>query len=113
MTEKLDRDNLLWEGSRMFLPEHKRALLEHRAQQQRPNPPQPTDEQQLEEWNYMLAEAEATGNLLHFTVFEHGYFSVQEGLVTKPVQDGSIRCQSKKGEPFSIKVAKLVKLDWA
>lgn len=52
----LDRKNLLWESSRMFLPEHRQSLLNQRKETERFLPPE-LDEQQLEEFSYLLQEA--------------------------------------------------------
>ncbi len=35
MNDHLKRGNLLWEGSRMFLPEHKQSLLERKRLKQK------------------------------------------------------------------------------
>ncbi|SFI95966.1 YolD-like family protein [Thermoflavimicrobium dichotomicum] len=40
----LYRKNMLWEGSRMFLPEHREQLLKHYKQQQTFTPPILTEE---------------------------------------------------------------------
>lgn len=56
MSRILDRKNLLWEGSRMFLPEHRQALLEQRRKAEEFTPPE-LDESQLEYMNYLLQEA--------------------------------------------------------
>lgn len=53
---KLDRNNILWEGSRMFLPEHRHALLQQRKDAEKLVPPI-LDEQQLEAITYILQEA--------------------------------------------------------
>jgi len=48
--------NLKWEASRMMLPEHKEALLQHRkylTQKEKPH----LDEQRLEEFSLLLFEA--------------------------------------------------------
>lgn len=55
----MQRGNLLWEGSRMILPEHRKRLLEYRdqvdraAKYHRPS----WDEQQLEEFQHLLSWA--------------------------------------------------------
>ncbi|WP_124728076.1 YolD-like family protein [Staphylospora marina] len=54
--EGLDRKNMLWEGSRMFLPEHRQALLRQRAEAERVEPPE-LDEDRLEEINRLVVEA--------------------------------------------------------
>lgn len=52
----LKRGNLLWEGSRMILPEHREQLLEYRRKQNEFQVPE-LDEDQIAEINRMLAEA--------------------------------------------------------
>ncbi|GAB7387339.1 hypothetical protein BSNK01_11750 [Bacillaceae bacterium] len=51
--------NLLWESSRMILPEHKQALNEHRRRQEweEQNRRPELDEQELQEMTYRLQEA--------------------------------------------------------
>jgi hypothetical protein len=56
MSDILDRQNLLWEGSRMFLPEHRQALQEQRRKQTEYIPPV-LGEDQIEYMNYILQEA--------------------------------------------------------
>ncbi|SEM68651.1 YolD-like family protein [Lihuaxuella thermophila] len=56
MSKILNRKNLLWEGSRMFLPEHREALLEQRRQAEEFVPPE-LDESHMEMINYILQEA--------------------------------------------------------
>ncbi|MEB3101225.1 YolD-like family protein [Ferviditalea candida] len=52
----LKRGNLLWEGSRMMLPEHREQLLEYRRKQKEFQVPE-LDEDQISKINRMLAEA--------------------------------------------------------
>lgn len=54
--DHLRRGNLLWEGSRMMLPEHKERLLSHRRQLGSRARPE-LDEQQLQEFSQTLALA--------------------------------------------------------
>lgn len=56
MSKILNRQNLLWEGSRMFLPEHREGLLEQRRKAEEFVPPE-LDESQMEAINYILQEA--------------------------------------------------------
>ncbi len=55
----MQRGNLLWEGSRMILPEHRKRLLDYRDQVERAAKYlRPVwDEQQLEEFQYLLSWA--------------------------------------------------------
>lgn len=56
MKEILYRDNKLWEGSRMFLPEHKEALLAYYQQEKKISTPT-LDDQQKEHIARMLQKA--------------------------------------------------------
>jgi hypothetical protein len=47
---------MLWEGSRMFLPEHRNALLQQRKDANKLTPPV-LDEQQMDAIAYILQEA--------------------------------------------------------
>lgn len=51
----LNRQNMLWEGSRMFLPEHREQLQKHYQQSKEFIPPY-LDEQALEEINRLILE---------------------------------------------------------
>ena len=82
MTEHLKRGNLLWEGSRMFLPEHKEALL--KLQQKEHHQPKPDlDEQAFHQMGLYIVTA------LNYTLPVRIYYWEQhqikeiEGLVTK------------------------------
>ena len=54
MSEHLKRGNLLWEGSRMFLPEHKEALLELKEKEKRQVKPELDDQAYHEMGMYLL-----------------------------------------------------------
>ncbi len=56
MSSPLNRKNLLWEGSRMFLPEHRESLLKQREEQEDFKPPEP-DVDKLQEMNRIILEA--------------------------------------------------------
>ncbi|TCS95104.1 YolD-like family protein [Hazenella coriacea] len=56
MSDILDRKNILWESSRMFLPEHRQALLEQHRKVTEYHPPE-LDEDQKTYMNYLLQEA--------------------------------------------------------
>lgn len=60
--------NLMWEGSRMILPEHRAALKQYNYEKQRIDRPM-LDEQYLQDLEYMLKEAQQRGRLLRITVF--------------------------------------------
>lgn len=52
----LNRKNMLWEGSRMFLPEHREQLQALREKQNKKNAPRLANDQ-IEELNWTLQEA--------------------------------------------------------
>lgn len=54
--DELKRGNLLWESSRMMLPEHKEALLE-RNRKQKELPPPLLGEDQLVELNHVILQS--------------------------------------------------------
>jgi hypothetical protein len=56
MSEILDRKNMLWEGSRMFLPEHRQALVEQRNRANDFTPPELDDDRWME-INRLILEA--------------------------------------------------------
>lgn len=62
----LKRGNLLWESSRMFLPEHKEQLLTHRRRQRAFVPPD-LDEDRIRQLNEQIGEARASGRRVAVT----------------------------------------------
>ncbi|WP_088105602.1 YolD-like family protein [Halalkalibacter urbisdiaboli] len=80
MIEPLKRGNLLWESSRMFLPEHKQALLA-RKETLKKVPKPLLDDQELQEIGYVVMDS------LHYTLsieveyWEDGFFKVVNGIV--------------------------------
>lgn len=82
MSGYLQRGNKLWEGSRMFLPEHKQALLKWQKEQEKQAKPE-LDEQQLEEMNHMLISACRLRVPVTVRFFEAGNFFTATGTITK------------------------------
>lgn len=89
MSEPLNRKNLLWEGSRFMLPEHRSALEKHHQEKQKVAKPD-LDEQQLELLEQMIRAAKANDSLLTFTYWEDGLYRTIEGRVA------TINVQAKK-----------------
>lgn len=56
MSNELYRGNLLWEGSRMFLPEHREMVEQQRQREQEYKQPELAVDQ-WEEMDYLLQEA--------------------------------------------------------
>lgn len=63
--------NILWESSRMMLPEHKEQLLRHRRKLGKQDKPT-LDEQRLEELGQTLGIALHEGAALRLTLYDHG-----------------------------------------
>jgi hypothetical protein len=109
---ELNRNNILWESSRMFLPEHKQAILEQRKEATRFVPPE-LDEQKLEEIGYLIQEAIEQEQPVLVTYA--GDYQVEEfcGFVDKvDIRDKYIHLsngQHKKRISFD----KLMSVDWA
>lgn len=76
----LKRGNMLWEGSRMMLPEHKQAILD-RKQQQQLVPKPSLDEQKLNELDEVICEAMAENQPLHFKYYQKGKILNMTGKV--------------------------------
>ena len=72
MSEHLKRGNMLWEGSRMFLPEHREQLLARRKAKARIEKPV-LDEQQQEEVNRTVTEALVEGFPVMITYYHEGH----------------------------------------
>lgn len=71
----MQRGNLLWESSRMILPEHRKKLLEYRDQAERAAKYRRPiwDEQQLEEFQFMLSWAIGENREVTLSYYtEHG-----------------------------------------
>lgn len=61
--------NVMWESSRMVIPEHKNALLRHYQERNRRERPE-IDEQSFEEIGRMIQEAAETGRLIQLNVYD-------------------------------------------
>ncbi|MDA3129110.1 YolD-like family protein [Aliibacillus thermotolerans] len=78
----LQRGNKLWEGSRMFLPEHKQALIDWQKEQQKVTKPI-LDEQELDVLNRTLHTALVQQASLRITYYEEGHLLEIVGYVDK------------------------------
>lgn len=108
----LKRGNLLWESSRMFLPEHREQLLEHRRRLRAFIPPEP-DEDRIRLMNGVLAAAMATGRRVAVTVAGECAPEVRVGRVDKadPVL-GRLRLNTDDGRMW-IPFGRLLHAEWA
>jgi len=108
----LKRGNLLWESSRMFLPEHREQLLEHRRRRNAVIPPEP-DEDRIRLMNGVLSAALATGRRVAVTVAGTCAPEVRIGRIEKidPVL-GRLRLETDGGRPW-IAFGRLLQVEWA
>lgn len=61
--------NVMWESSRMMLPEHKAALLRHQKERDKRDRPE-LDEQSFEETCRIIQEAAETGHPIRLVVYD-------------------------------------------
>lgn len=113
MSGYLQRGNKLWEGSRMFLPEHKQALLKWQKEQEKQAKPE-LDEQQLEEMNRMLISACRLRVPVTVRFFEAGNFLTATGTITKfrPLEK-KLELAGETGERISIKLSAVTEVERA
>ncbi|WP_413380083.1 YolD-like family protein [Alkalihalobacillus sp. 1P02AB] len=82
MNEHLKRGNLLWEGSRMFLPEHKEALLKQKEEEQKVPKPE-LDEQAFQEIAIVILDALNHTLPVSIDYWTLGKIKQAEGLVNR------------------------------
>ncbi|MCY8104221.1 YolD-like family protein [Bacillus mojavensis] len=82
MNEHLKRGNLLWEGSRMFLPEHKQSLLERKRHKQKLQKPI-LDSDKLEEMNQTLCTAMEFTQDITVSCFQDGEIVTCSGKICR------------------------------
>ncbi len=73
--------NLLWESSRMMLPEHKALLREHEARRTKKNRPN-YDEQFLTQFVYQIEMAFAENRIVELTYYEDEAYHECTGKIT-------------------------------
>jgi hypothetical protein len=90
--------NLLWESSRMMLPEHKEAIARHRRELQRKEKPV-LDEQRLIELSHVLSEARQRRLDVRLVLYDPYAEQVLTGRIIKidPVQR-KMRLATAEGE---------------
>ncbi|ADP32961.1 YolD-like family protein [Bacillus atrophaeus] len=82
MSDHLKRGNLLWEGSRMFLPEHKESLLARKRHKQKLKKPI-LDPDKLEEMNQTVCEAMEYAQEVTISYFEDGGLIYYSGKICR------------------------------
>ncbi|WP_044642169.1 YolD-like family protein [Risungbinella massiliensis] len=111
MSNQLHRGNLLWEGSRMFLPEHREMLMEQRQKKREYQAPE-LSEDQWEEMSYLLQEALAEGRPLLVT-YATRYAPEQFCGFVEKVDQWRQQIQICNGEQEKvIPFAKLLGMEW-
>lgn len=82
MKNKLSpNSNLLWESSRMMLPEHKALLRQHEVEKVKEEKPD-YDEQLLESFAYTIGQAYNKKRAVELTYYEEGHFKAEVGVIT-------------------------------
>lgn len=74
--------NLLWESSRMMLPEHKEALIQHRKELERKERPL-LSEQRIEELSQLISEAYFSNSAATIILFGEYKNRSIKGMITK------------------------------
>ncbi len=82
MSNLLKRGNKLWESNRMFLPEHKAALLEHEKEMKKVVKPV-LDEQELEEIGIVVMNSLNYELDIKVVYWEDGFFNEVIGVVDR------------------------------
>jgi len=108
MSKQLNRGNLLWEGSRFMLPEHRAALERHNKEKLKVPKPE-LDEQQLQLFERVIRVARIEKTFLTFTYWEDGYFKSIEGKVRYiNIQDKKIHIIDRLNDVYFIHFFTLV-----
>ena len=111
MTDGLNRRNKLWEGSRMFLPQHKQALQHHRQAQQRVKKPE-LDEQRLEEFDDMIRKAFLEHRPLSILYHRNGNVRQLTGkLDCCDANNKTLRILDEAGQIHLLNIDEIVEMD--
>ena len=93
--------NLLWESSRMMLPEHKERINSHRDSLKRKARPV-LDEQEMEELALKVGESLETGRPITLKLYGEVEDREMTGVVTKvDPQAGRIRLRTAQGDAWA------------
>ncbi|MBO8172582.1 MAG: YolD-like family protein [Bacillaceae bacterium] len=110
----LKRGNLLWESSRMMLPEHREQLLEKRRNErwQEENPHVEPDEQELERMHVRLSRAVEENRPVTLTVWnrKQGRRRLQGMIAGMNLSAGTCRIQTDSG-PVTVLFCDMVEVD--
>jgi len=109
----LKRGNMLWEGSRMFLPEHREQLLEMRRRRREAAMPEPAEDR-LAELDAMLGEALAHGRPVVLVCAGRCGRERIAGRVTRvDPQRRLLRIENEEGETIVLRFDLLLDAEWA
>jgi hypothetical protein len=101
---------MMWESSRMMLPEHVRLLQRHQKELRRREPPQ-LDEQERERVSRLLEEAAGEGRRLRLKLFDPYEDRWVSGKVRKYDQlGGQIEIEGDEGRRW-IALKRLIDVD--
>jgi hypothetical protein len=93
--------NLLWESSRMMLPEHKERIIGHRESLKRKERPV-LDEQEMEELALKVGESLETGRPVTLKLYGEVEDREVTGVVTRiDPQAGRIRLRTAQGDVWA------------
>ncbi|MGC4378231.1 YolD-like family protein [Fictibacillus sp. Mic-4] len=74
--------NLMWESSRMMLPEHREMLIWQKEEMKKVEKPV-IDEQRLREFEEIILEAMEFTYILKFTYYRCGFYEELQGYITR------------------------------
>lgn len=72
--------NVMWESSRMMLPEHVQAIHEWQVEGSKDVKPL-VDEQQLEQFTQLIHEARENHLNVQIKIWKNGYFYTKKGII--------------------------------
>ncbi|MCM2675559.1 YolD-like family protein [Alkalicoccobacillus plakortidis] len=100
----LRRGNLLWEGSRMMLPEHKAAIREHNEKEKRIEKHE-LDPDELQEIGYVVMDALKHTHNVVINYWDHWAYHDVVGMIANVSKDQKqIKLETDDGEFFYIEV---------
>lgn len=111
MSDYLKRGNLLWEGSRMMLPEHKQAIRAQNEQEKRVDPPL-LDQQELEELGIVAMESLSYTIPVHIVYWEDGFYRKIIAAVERvDQQQKRITCRESAEVSITIEISRLKSIE--
>lgn len=109
MSNYLKRGNMLWESSRMFLPEHKEALMQRKEEKRKVSKPI-LDEQELAVMDETICEAMEFTYILDVTYFHNGLFESCTGYINFYDQNNHVLWLRNHDKVTRVKVADITEI---